>query len=88
MSAADILVVILSTALAILLILSIILVVLLIRITKQIQAVTNSAKNVVQGVERFTANISTLVAPATLLSFAKKAMRNVRRKERKSHDEE
>jgi len=78
MSAADILVVILSTALAILLILSIILVVLLIRITRQIQSITNSARNVVEGVERFTANISTFVAPATLISFVKKALRNVK----------
>ncbi|HEX6462284.1 MAG TPA: hypothetical protein VFZ58_03350 [Candidatus Saccharimonadales bacterium] len=88
MSAADILVVILSTALAILLILSIILMVLLIRITKQIQAITNSARNVMQGVERLTSNLSTFVAPATLLSLVKKAIHAMKQKERRRHDEE
>ncbi len=88
MSAADILVVILSTALAILLILSIILVVLLIKITKQIQSVTNSAKNVIEGVERFTANMSTLIAPATLINLVKKAIRNVKHSDRRNHDQE
>lgn len=85
MSAADILVIILSTALAVLLVLSIILVVMLIRIARQIQAVTRSAEHILHGVERLTANLGSLVAPATLLGLAKKIIQKVKERQGEHH---
>lgn len=71
MSATEILVIILSSALAIFLVLSIVLVVLLIRVTKQIETITSSAQSAVDNVQNLTANISKVVAPAALLRVIK-----------------
>ncbi len=70
MSATEILVIILSSMLALFLLLGIVLVILLIRISRQIQAVTSVAKSTVDNLQHFSANISKFVAPATLLKFA------------------
>lgn len=74
MSATEILVVILSVALTVLLILSTILVVLLIRVTRQIQSVTNVAKTAADNMLRASAGVSKIVAPAALLKAVKNAM--------------
>lgn len=75
MEATEILVIILSTALAVFLVLGIVLVVLLIRVTRQIQAVTSTAKTAADNMQHFTANISKVVAPAALLRVAKDLIR-------------
>ena len=71
MSALEILVIILSTALAVFLVLGIVLTVLLIRVTKQIESITHSAKSAVDNVQNLTANVTKVVAPAALLRVVK-----------------
>jgi len=81
MSATEILVVILSSALAIFLVLSIILVILLIRVTKQIQAITNTAKTAVDNLQNITANVSKVVAPAALMKMVKDLVSHAKSKD-------
>ena len=69
-SAAEILVIILSAALAIFLALVIVLAILLIRITKQIKSIANSAERTVQSVENATSKFNKLATPAILLNVA------------------
>lgn len=67
--AAQILVIILSVFLAIFLLLAIVLAVLLIKVTKQIKAVTSSAKSTVDLANRFMANAGKAAAPAILSKY-------------------
>ena len=70
MSALEILVIILSTFLAIFLLLGIILAVLLVRVTRQIKRVTSSAERTVNGIEGMVANASKFSSPALLVKMA------------------
>ena len=69
MNASEILVIILATALAISLVLGIVLLVILIRISRQIQAITNSAKLTVDNVQNIVANVGKAAAPAVTSRF-------------------
>lgn len=73
---AQILVIILSTFLAIFLLLAIILTVLLIKVTKQIKAVTGTAARTAENVEKtiagFTAASSPVLMFKTLMKYIKK----------------
>lgn len=71
MSATEILVIILSTALSVFLVLGIILVALLIKVARQIQAVTNVAKSTAENMQNITANVSKAIAPAALFRIIK-----------------
>lgn len=66
MSAAEILVIILSVFLAIFLIVAIVLTILLIKVTLQIKRVTSSAEKTAHNVEAFTANVSKATSQAFL----------------------
>ena len=69
MNASEILVVILATALAISLVLGIVLLVILIKISRQIQAITNSARLTVDNVQNIVSTVASAAAPAVTSRF-------------------
>ena len=69
MDASQILVVILSTTLAIFLILAIVLVIILIKVARQIQRVTSSAERAAATFENIVGNVQKAVAPAVVSRF-------------------
>lgn len=64
---AQVLVIILSIFLAIFLLLGIVLVVMLIRITRQIKAVTDSARSTAEHIERAVAGFGRVTSPAFII---------------------
>lgn len=81
--AAQVLVIILSIFLALFLILAVVLTVLLIKVTKQIQAVTNVAKDTAEKVNGIMATASKAAAPAMAARyFADIAMKFVKNRKR------
>jgi predicted PurR-regulated permease PerM len=83
-SAAEILVVILSVALAIFIILGIALFVLLIKLTKQISETTTSVRNISASIDGLVQNIVQITSPViitkTVLEFFKKINKKGKRK--------
>lgn len=80
MSALEILVIILSTFLAIFLLIGIILAVLLVRVTRQIKRVTSSAERTVSGLEGVVANVGKFSSPALLAKMVLKQVNKRRKK--------
>lgn len=72
--AAEILVIILSTFLALFLLLAIILVVLVIKITKQIKSVTQAAKSTVDTANGFVSTLGKTAAPAMISKYIAQAV--------------
>lgn len=81
---AQILVIILSVFLAIFLLLGIVLAVMLIRITRQIKAVTDSARSTAEHIEHAIAGVGKVATPAFLL----RKLSKLRRKHGKQRDGE
>lgn len=69
MTAEQILVIILATALAVFLVLAIILTVVLIRIAKRVEVIIDTAQRTVDHVEGFVANAQRAVNPAVIGSY-------------------
>lgn len=92
MSSSDILVVFLSTALAIFLVLAIILVAYLIIIAKQVRHITDSASRTIDTIEDVTSKLQRAVAPAVASQFImeqiSRIVEKVTDKKRKQQDEE
>ena len=80
MDAMQILVIILSSFLALFLILSIVLVVLLIKVTRQIKSVTSSAQNTVDHINNLAMNASKLTSPALIAKFVMDQFKKTRNK--------
>jgi len=88
--AAQVLVAILATALALFLVLGIILVVYLIKIAQQIQRVTGSVERTTANIEQVVGNVQKFVAPAVLSRFVLEQIQKFtnRHKSHKSRGEE
>lgn len=80
---AQILVIILSSFLALFLLLAIILVVLLIRVTQQIRSVTESAKRTAGSIESIVAGAQKFSSPALVMSMVAKQMKNMKKSKKK-----
>ena len=80
MSALEILVIILSSFLAIFLLIGIILAVLLVKVTRQIKRVTSSAERTVNGLEGVVANIGKFSSPALIAKMVMRQMGKRRKK--------
>lgn len=80
MNAFEILVIVLSTVLAVFLVVSIVLVVLLIRVTLQIRKVTGSAQKAVDTIESLTGGVGKAASRAVLGRFIMKSVRKVVKK--------
>ena len=76
---AHVLVIILSIFLALFLLLGIILVVMLIRVTRQIKAVTDSARNTVEHIEHAVTGFTKLTSPMYVVRFIKKHFKKSKR---------
>lgn len=72
MDAMQILVIILSSFLAIFLLISIALVILLIKVTRQIKSVTTTAQSAAEKLNSVAGNISKVTSPALLAKYAMK----------------
>jgi len=82
---AQILVVILSIFLALFLLLGIVLVVMLIKVTRQIKAVTDSARNTVEHIEHAVAGVAKVTSPLVMLRTITKHFKKEKR-HRKGED--
>lgn len=76
---AQILVIILSTFLAIFLFLAIILTVLLIKVTRQIKSVTGSAMKTAEGFEKIVANFTAVSSPLLLFKTVMKYIKKYKK---------
>lgn len=76
---AQILVIILSIFLAIFLLLGIILTALLIKVTRQIKAVTDSARSTAENIEHAVAGMSRITSPVFLMRFISRAFHKMKR---------
>jgi uncharacterized protein YoxC len=72
---AQVLVIILSLFLAIFLLLGIVLIVLLIKVTRQIKAVTDSARSTAEHIEHAVAGVSKVTSPVFLMQLISKHLR-------------
>lgn len=76
---AQVLVIILSITLAIFLILAITLTIMLIRVTKQIQELTDSAQRTVNNIESVVASVSKVTSPVFLVGLLTKQFKKFTR---------
>ncbi|HEU5122406.1 MAG TPA: hypothetical protein VFT59_06205 [Candidatus Saccharimonadales bacterium] len=76
---AQVLVIILSVFLALFLLLGIVLVIMLIRVTRQIKAVTDSARTTAEHIEHAVTGITRATSPAVILRFITKHFRKVKK---------
>jgi uncharacterized protein YoxC len=76
---AQILVIILSTFLAIFLLLGIVLVVLLIRITQQIKSITETAQRTASGIEGVVSNVTRFTSPSLLVKMLTKHIKRAKK---------
>ena len=76
---AQVLVIILSIFLALFLLLGIVLVVMLIRITRQIKAVTDSARSTAEHIERAVTGFTKVTSPAFIMRLIAKHFRKSKR---------
>lgn len=83
---AQILVIILSVFLAIFLLLGIVLAIMLIRITRQIKAVTDSARSTAEHIEQAVAGIGKMSSPSFVMRLITKRLK--KSKHRKGEDED
>lgn len=79
MDAMQILVIILSSFLALFLLLAIILVVLLIKVTKQIKNVTSTAQSAADNINSFVGNVSKVTSPAIIAKMVMDQLKKVRK---------
>ncbi|MEI7689580.1 MAG: hypothetical protein WCI79_01275 [Candidatus Saccharibacteria bacterium] len=84
--AAEVLVIILSVALAFFLVLGIILVVYLIKITRQIRRVTNSAERTVNNVESVVASAGKLISPVVIANMINKVINKFKKSTNKKEE--
>lgn len=77
--AAEILVIIISTFLAIFLLLAVILLVMLIKVTRQIKAVTATARSAAENLSSFTANLSKLASPVLIARAVASAVKQFKK---------
>jgi uncharacterized protein YoxC len=84
---AQILVIILSVFLAIFLLLGIVLIVMLIRVTRQIKAVTDSAKSTAEHIEHAVAGLGRVTSPVFLMQLVAKAFKKSKRQRSKRGDD-
>lgn len=75
----QILVVILSSALALFLVLAIVLVVLLIKVTRQIKTVTTTAQSTVEHINNLAMNASKVTSPALIAKFVMDQVKKARK---------
>lgn len=80
MSALEILVIILSSFLALFLLIGIILVALLVRVTRQIKRVTDSAERTAHGLEGIVAGVGKVTSPALLAKMVLSQIKKYRKK--------
>lgn len=83
---AQILVIILSIFLAIFLLLGIILAVMLIRVTRQIKAVTDSARSTAEHIERAVAGFGRVTSPAFIMRAITKHFKKTKRQKEEGED--
>ena len=83
---AQILVVILAIFLAVFLLLGIILTVLLIKVTRQIKAVTDSAKSTAEHIERAVAGFSKVTSPVFLMQMVSKYFKKSKKRKERGDD--
>lgn len=79
MDPTQILVVILSSALALFLVLAIVLVVLLIKVTRQIKTVTTTAQSTVEHINNLAMNASKVTSPALIAKFVMDQVKKARK---------
>lgn len=75
----QILVVILSSVLALFLVLAIVLVVLLIKVTRQIKTVTTTAQSTVEHINNLAMNASKVTSPALIAKFVMDQVKKARK---------
>lgn len=80
MSAMEILVIILSSFLALFLLIGIVLAVLLVKVTQQIKRVTTSAEKTVLGLESVVGSVNKVTSPALLARMVMKEFNKRRKK--------
>lgn len=80
MDAMQILVIILSSFLALFLLLAVILVVLLIKVTKQIKNVTATAQSATEQINAIVTNVGKVTSPALLAKLLLKQVKKIRKK--------
>lgn len=80
MDAMQILVIILSTFLALFLLLSVVLVVLLIKVTKQIKSVTTTAQSAAEHINNLAGNVSKIASPALIAKVVMDQIKKARKK--------
>lgn len=87
MDAFEILVIILSVALAIFLILSIIVIIYLLKVVKSVQLMTEKASNAVESVSNVAANVGKFVTPAAASKFVIDAVQKMVKNHGKGKEE-
>lgn len=83
---AQILVIILAIFLAIFLLLGIILAMLLIKVTRQIKAVTDSARTTAENIEHAAARFGTVTSPMFLMQLVAKYFRKSKKRKERGDD--
>lgn len=83
---AQILVVILAIFLAVFLLLGIILIVLLIKVTRQIKAVTDSARTTTEHIERAVAGLGKVTSPLFLIQLVTKYFKKAKKRKERGED--
>lgn len=83
---AQVLVIILSIFLAVFLLLGIVLIAMLIRVTRQIKAVTDSARSTAEHIEQAVAGMSKVTSPLFLVQLITKHFKKSKRRKRGGDD--
>lgn len=79
MDAMQILVIILSSFLALFLLLAVVLIVLLIKVTRQIKSVTTTAQSAADQINSFATNVTKVTSPALIAKMVMDQLKKVRK---------